>query len=139
MITFFTLFIFWLFHTFLYKWVFFRKNTQNLSESMFLLNIIFKNSLAFIKGEFLYKVRTKLHNKITCKIAYHDNTYFNVLIQSIWFKTKNTESIERRKISFPKETVENADLHKAVLNKTMTTQEKCVKIRIRSSFNVHIF
>ena len=32
------------------------------------------------------------------------------------------ESTERRKTSFLKETVENADLHKAVLKKTMTTQ-----------------
>ena len=31
-----------------------------------------------------------------------------------------------KKTSFLKETVENADLHKAVLNKTMTTQEYCV-------------
>ena len=43
-----------------------------------------------------------------------------------WFKTfdskqKNTESTERQKTSFPKETVENADLHKPVLNKIMTT------------------
>ena len=30
------------------------------------------------------------------------------------------ESTERRKTSFLKETVENADLHKAVLSKTMT-------------------
>ena len=36
-----------------------------------------------------------------------------------WFK----ESIERRKTSFLKETVENADLHKALLKKPMTTQE----------------
>ena len=36
-----------------------------------------------------------------------------------WFK----ESTEKRKTSFLKETVENADLHKDVLNKTMTTQE----------------
>ena len=36
-----------------------------------------------------------------------------------WFK----ESTDRRKTSFLKETVENADLHKAVLNKTMTNQE----------------
>ena len=36
-----------------------------------------------------------------------------------WFK----ESTERRKTSFLKETVENA----AVLKKTMTTQEQCVK------------
>ena len=38
-----------------------------------------------------------------------------------WFKTfdskQKTESTERRKNSFPKETVENADLHKAILNK----------------------
>ena len=40
-----------------------------------------------------------------------------MLIQNICFKTKNTESAERRKSSFPKETVENADLHKGVLNK----------------------
>ena len=40
-----------------------------------------------------------------------------------WFE----ESTERRKTRFVKETVENADLHKAVLNKTMTTQELCVK------------
>ena len=39
-----------------------------------------------------------------------------------WFK----ESTERQKTSFLNETVENADVHKAVLNKTMTTQEYCV-------------
>ena len=39
-----------------------------------------------------------------------------------WFKEKT----ERRKTNLLKETVENADLHKAVLNKTMTTQELCV-------------
>ena len=33
------------------------------------------------------------------------------------------ESSERRKTSFLKETVENTDLHKALLNETMTTQE----------------
>ena len=36
-----------------------------------------------------------------------------------WFK----EITERQKTSFLKETVENADLHKAILNKTMTAQE----------------
>ena len=46
------------------------------------------------------------------------HTYFNVMIQPIRFKTKNAKCTERRKISFAKETVENADLHKAVLNKT---------------------
>ena len=49
------------------------------------------------------------------------------MAQAIWFKTKNTESTERQKTSFTKETEKNADLHKTVLNKTMTTQEKCVK------------
>ena len=47
-------------------------------------------------------------------------THFNVLIQNIWFKTKNTESIEKRKTIFPEEIVENAELHKPVLNKIMT-------------------
>ena len=37
------------------------------------------------------------------------------------------ESTGRRKTSFLKETVENADLHKAVLSKRMTPQELCVK------------
>ena len=33
------------------------------------------------------------------------------------------KSTERRKTSFLKETVENADLHKTILNKTIATQE----------------
>ena len=56
---------------------------------------------------FLYKVRMKLHSMM--------KAYFNVFIQRKHRKTKET--------SFLKETVENTDLHKAVLNKTMTTQE----------------
>ena len=36
---------------------------------------------------------------------------------------KNTENMKRRKTSFPKEYVKNADLNKPVLNKIMTTQE----------------
>ena len=36
-----------------------------------------------------------------------------------WFK----ESTERWKTSFLNETIENTDLHKAVVNKRMTTQE----------------
>ena len=68
--------------------------------------------MLFIKGEVLYTVKweknylSKLHSMMT-----H-------IIMS-WFK----ESTERRKLSCLKETVENADLHKAVLNKAMTTQE----------------
>ena len=37
------------------------------------------------------------------------------------------KSTERPKTSFLKETLENADLHKAVLNKIMTAQGQCVK------------
>ena len=37
------------------------------------------------------------------------------------------ESTERRKTSFLKETMENAGLHKVLLNKAMTTHEQCVK------------
>ena len=67
-----------------------------------------------MKDEFLYKVRTILDNKL-------HNYIFS--IQNILFKTKITGSTDRRKASFPKETIENADLHKAVLNKAMTTKE----------------
>ena len=56
------------------------------------------------------------------KITQHDDAYFNVLIQRKHRKTKKT--------SFLKETVENTDLHKAVLNKTMTTQEYCVYVKV---------
>ena len=38
-------------------------------------------------------------------------------------KPRFKESTERRKTSFLKETAENADLHKAVLNKKINTQE----------------
>ena len=44
-------------------------------------------------------------------------------MENISFKTKNTETTEIRKTSFPKEIVENSDLHKPVLNRIMTTQE----------------
>ena len=44
-------------------------------------------------------------------------------ILMFWFK----ESTERWKTSFLKEIVENADLHKAILKKTMATQQQCVK------------
>ena len=69
----------------------------------------------FIKGEFLlYKVRIKLHIKVTQMMTH---------ILMSWFK----ESTERRKTRIVKETEENEDLHKVVLNKTMTTQGYCVK------------
>ena len=54
-------------------------------------------------------------------------TLINVLVQNILLKTKNAESTERRKTSFRKEIVENANLDKLVLNKIMSTQEQRVK------------
>ena len=38
-------------------------------------------------------------------------------------QAENTKSPERQKTSFPKESVENADLYKPVSNKIMTTHE----------------
>ena len=54
-------------------------------------------------------------------------TRINVLVQNILLKAKNAESTERRKTSFRKEIVENANLDKLVLNKIMSTQEQRVK------------
>ena len=72
-------------------------------------------SLLFIKVEFLlYKVRTKLISKLPSMMTH-------ILMSS--FK----ERTERRKTRIVKETEENADIHKVVLNKTMPTQEYCVK------------
>ena len=71
-----------------------------------------------MKGEFLYKVRTKLHSMM-----------MHILMSR--FK----EGTEKWKGSFLKETLENADLHKAILNKTMTTQERYVKYDIVAPLN----
>ena len=37
-------------------------------------------------------------------------------------QTENTKCAERKKTSFPKESVENADLYKSVLNKIIITR-----------------
>ena len=52
------------------------------------------------------------------KITWDDDANFNVLIQRKHRETKKTALL--------KETLENADLYNAVLNKTMTTQAYCV-------------
>ena len=67
---------------------------------MFLHNRVFINSF--------YKVRKKLRNRIT----QHDNTYLNVLIQNISFKSKNTKSTKGERLIFKEEVADNADLHK---------------------------
>ena len=69
--------------------------------------------MLFIKGGFYIKWEEnyiqKLHSMMTHFMS--------------WFK----ESTDRRKTSSLKETVENANLQNALLKKTMTTQEQCVK------------
>ena len=42
-------------------------------------------------------------------------------------QAEKTESTERQKDCFPKESVENTDLTKSVLNKIMATTKLCVK------------
>ena len=81
-------------------------------EACLLHNIIFINSLVSFYKE----------NKTTEHLLNNDNTYDKVFIQNIHFKTKNTESTERRKTSFLKEKVENAYLHNP-FKKIMTTLE----------------
>ena len=52
--------------------------------------------------------------------------YYKVYEDFIEFDTEqveNTKSAERQKTGFPKESVENADLHKPALKKIMTTYE----------------
>ena len=44
-------------------------------------------------------------------------------IESDTEQAENTKSPERQKTSFPKESVENPDWYKLVLNKIMTTHE----------------
>ena len=76
---------------------------------------LFINSSLFIKVSFYIKWEQNYISKLH-QITYQ-NYVKNVLMP--WSK----ESPERWKTSFLKETVENADLYKDVLNKTMTTQE----------------
>ena len=78
---------------------------------MFLHNCrTFLNSLLSIKDELLNKMRKNYLSKLHSIITYILMSQFKV----------NTG---RRKTSFRKETLQNADLHQAILNKTMTAQE----------------
>ena len=83
------LFTSWLFHAFLYKLIFFEK-IKNSVEAY--LSILIDNRIFIVWWVFIKRIKlqsTSLNN---------DNAYVKVLIQSIRFKTKNTESTE---ISFP--------------------------------------
>ena len=53
-------------------------------------------------------------------------TYQNYIEWRRKFECLDSKKAQKdKKTSFLKETVENADQHKAVLNKTITTQEYC--------------
>ena len=53
-------------------------------------------------------------------------TYQNYIAWRRKFECLDSKKAQKdKKTSFLKETVENADQHKAVLNKTITTQEYC--------------
>ena len=78
------------------KWLFFEK--LKMKTYSYIIEFLEIDSIrwVFIKWEQNYVI--KLHSKITWL-----KTCFNVLIQNIWFKTKNTtESTERWKTSFQK-------------------------------------
>ena len=106
----------WLYDT-LFKNDLFEKLKTSL-KACFIHDRILINSLVFIKWAF---IQWEQNYVATSTILNNDTTYLNVLIQNIWFKTKNTESTERRNTSSPKEILENAELYKPVLNKIMTT------------------
>ena len=112
----------------------------------------------FLEGEsptlkllwkYVFHNRTFINSSIKWKENYiaigtflsNDNTYFNATVLLPWFKTfdstKNTESTGRWKTSFIKHIVENADLHKPVSNKIMTTQELCEKYDSVAPLQVH--
>ena len=100
-------------HTFLYTTLFLFLKTQNKFESMFLHHAVeLKIAFLFIKGEFSYIKQVRIWWR------QFDGANFDVLIQRKHRKTKKT--------NFLKETIENADLHKSVLNKTMTIHKYCV-------------
>ena len=56
-----------------------------------------------------------------------------------WFKESTVFKLFSKQTSFLKETVENADLHKAKLHKTMATTRILRIIRFRTSFKTHMF
>ena len=93
MVTFFHSFILWLFHAFLYKWIFFEK-LKNSVEAY--LSILIDKSIFIVWWVFTKRI------KLQSTFLNNDNAYVKTLIQNTQFKTKKTESTERQKISFPK-------------------------------------
>ena len=58
------------------------------------------------------------------ELCYVNNDHGNVIkFMKITSNLHNTKSVEPPKTSFPKKSVENADLYKPVLNKIMTTHK----------------
>ena len=105
------------------SWLFYDNVFYNIfygCSTIFFINHLWKHVELYCRTF----VNRLLFKKVTFYIRWEQN-YISKLHSMMthnlmpWFK----ESTEKRKTSFLKETVENADLHKAVLSKTMTTQE----------------
>ena len=81
----------------------------------------------FMTWYFFFTVTNKWEQKYrvpdTC---YKNNDYAMEILKSLCRLhgiRHNAKSAERQKTSFPKESVENVDLYKPVLNKIMTTHD----------------
>ena len=79
----------------------------------------------------MFMTRSLFRNKWEQKQRVPDTYYINndnamQILRTLWMLHRirhNAKSAERQKTSFPKKSVENADLFKTVLNKKMTTHE----------------
>ena len=120
----------WMFHIFLYKWIFSNLKAQKLPRGIF----------SFIKSYtqmFMTRISLKINESKNNRVPdtyIHDNYG---MLWSLWRLYRiqfNAKSTRRQKASFPKESVENVDLYKPVLNKIITTR-LIREIEFRSSFN----
>ena len=93
-------------------------------KACFLHNRSFINSLVFVRLVF---INWEQNYVPAGTFTNNDSTYLDVLMQNIWFNKNHRNHRKIKKTSFPKEILENADLHKAALTKIMTTQEKDIK------------
>ena len=73
---------------------------------MFLYNKIFLNSLVFIKGEFFYKVRTKLRRKLHSMIIHILMSWFKTFDSKL--KTQNAQKDKR--LVFQKKLKKTSDI-----------------------------
>ena len=89
MVTFFHSFILWLFHAFLYKWIFFGK-LKNSVEAY--LSVLIDNSIFVVWWVFIKRI------KLQSNFSNNDNAYVKVLIQN----KKDRKHRKTKNFSFPK-------------------------------------